>query len=121
MRNAVPIAVAFFGIAMSSLMLAGAQSQATPRPLPADVADFIGRRSTCLDWSAKIRADLALGVTRQQAPLDLKCTAIDHDERALRDRYRSNGLVISALNGTWATIAVRAPLKRGPDASSLGS
>lgn len=57
---------------------------------PRDVARYIDRREGCNHWAGEEGYDAARRAEIDKAIADLRCTALDRDERALRRRYRNN-------------------------------
>jgi len=75
-------------VLLTAMMLAGLScaQAATPR----DVADYAGRREGCNHWAGEEGYDADRRAEINKAIADLKCTALDRDERRLRHRYRHN-------------------------------
>ena len=66
-------------ISLSSVVAA-----ATPR----DVASYVDRREGCNHWAGEEGYDAARRAEINKAIADMRCTALDRDERVLRYRYR---------------------------------
>jgi hypothetical protein len=64
---------------------------------PRDVARYIDRREGCNHWAGEEGYDAARRAEINKAIDDLRCTALDKDERALRHRYRHNAAVLRAI------------------------
>jgi hypothetical protein len=85
--------------------------------LPADADDLIHRRTDCDEWAAKVHAhpDRAAGIEATRAYL--QCDAVAKDEAALRQKYIGNPSILKLLDGKWAIIFKRVPLKIAPQAN----
>ena len=68
------------------VVLDGAQAASMPR----DVARYVDRREGCNHWAGEEGYDAARRAEINKVIADLRCTALDRDERVLRHRYRHN-------------------------------
>ena len=66
---------------------------ATPRA----VADYVARREGCNHWAGEEGYDADRRAEINKAIADLKCTALDRDEKVLRHRYRHNPAVLEQI------------------------
>jgi hypothetical protein len=73
--------------------LSSAAIAATPR----DVARYIDRREGCNHWAGEEGYDAARRAEINKAIAELRCTALDHDEKDLRHRYRHNPAALRAI------------------------
>ena len=84
-----------------------------PDDLSPDVREFIGRRSSCLEWSKKAsdperktQLDDIMSLMRT-----LKCDEVANDEKALRQQYAGNPDILRALDATWVKVVKRLPVR----------
>lgn len=94
-------------------LTSGTRAQTPPADLPPDVIEFVGRRSSCLEWSIKAfdperkaQLDSIMSIMRS-----LKCDEITHDENALRQKYAASAWILDALKATWTKIVKRLPVR----------
>jgi hypothetical protein len=76
-------------LAFSAVMLA-LLPPALAASMPPDVARYADRREGCNHWAGEEGYDAARHAQINKAIADLRCTALDRDERGLRHRYRHN-------------------------------
>lgn len=69
-------------------------------PVPTEVKAFIDRRMGCAHWAGEGAEDRARAREIHRALADLRCSALERDERALRGRHRRSPAVIKALDET---------------------
>jgi hypothetical protein len=74
------------------------QLRAITRGQPQPVVAFIQRKSACDHWAGEEPYDKARAAEMARAERRLRCAALDHDEFALRHRYRPNSHVLRALD-----------------------
>ena len=72
-------------------------SSALADALPQDAARYIDRREGCNHWAGEEGYDAARRAEINKAIDDLRCTALDKDERVLRHRYRHNPVALQAI------------------------
>jgi len=72
-------------------------SSALAAAIPRDVANYVDRREGCNHWAGEEGYDAARRTEINKAIADLKCTALDRDERVLRHRYRHNPTVLRQI------------------------
>jgi hypothetical protein len=84
-----------------------------PADFSPDVREFIGRRSSCLEWSKKAsdpehktQLDDIMSLMRT-----LKCDEVANDEKALRQQYAGNRDILRALDATWVKVVKRLPVR----------
>ena len=64
---------------------------------PSDVASYVDRREGCNHWAGEEGYDAARRAEINKAIDDLRCTALNRDEKALRHRYRHNPAVLDEI------------------------
>jgi hypothetical protein len=103
-------------VAIAILVLIGMQSfaeagQNKPSPnLPPDVAGFIARRTSCLDWISKFQNGLDTAADFEKTLSVLRCDAISADQLRLRQQYALQPEVIAALDHHWIKVVRRIPV-----------
>jgi hypothetical protein len=97
----------------STRLVSVVSAQDVPADIPADVMEFVVRRSSCLEWSRKQsdperKAQLsdAASVLRS-----LKCDEVGNDESLLRQKYAVDPDALKALDSTWTKIVKRLPVR----------
>jgi hypothetical protein len=85
-RSAMALAVVM--ISLSSVVAAA---------IPRDVANYVDRREGCNHWAGEEGYDAARRTEINKAIADLRCTALDRDERVLRHRYRHYPAVLRQI------------------------
>lgn len=65
---------------------------------PSDVVSFLDRQEQCAHWMGEDPYDAARGKEIEQAVQELKCDALDNDEKALRKKYVSKLEISDALS-----------------------
>jgi hypothetical protein len=75
--------------------------------LPSDVADFLSRRTSCLEWLKNRQADPAKAPDYDQVIRNLRCDEVTKDEAALRKRYDRDSHVTETLDGVWIKLVRR--------------
>jgi len=91
----------------------GIRGEENSKTFPSDVIEFVGRRTACMAWSQKA-FDPALAA-QAKSIMDvmqpLKCGDVTNDERALREKYASDPVVLAALKSTWVRVVTRLPVR----------
>jgi hypothetical protein len=65
--------------------------------IPHDAARYLDRREGCNHWAGEEGYDAARRAQINKAIDELRCTALDRDERVLRHRYRHNRAVLRQI------------------------
>jgi hypothetical protein len=79
------------------LLTTMAVAPALAAAIPHDVARYADRREGCNHWAGEEGYDAGRRAQINKAIADLKCTALDRDERVLRHRHRHNPGVLRQI------------------------
>jgi hypothetical protein len=79
------------------LLMTMAVAPALAAAISHDVARYLDRREGCNHWAGEEGYDDARRAEINKAIDELKCTALDRDERSLRHRYRHNPAVLRQI------------------------
>lgn len=95
-------------LAVMMMLLAGAtqlaaQDRPIKRDIPAEVAAHIDRAEGCLHWAGEEPYDAARRKQIESALARLRCSTLERDGAALKQRYRQDGHIVKALRSAdWA-------------------
>jgi nitric oxide reductase activation protein len=82
------------GIIVAVIALLAVLDGAQAASMPPDVLRYADRREGCNHWAGEEGYDAARRAEINKAIADLRCTALNRDERVLRHRYRHNPAVL---------------------------
>jgi hypothetical protein len=82
-------------IALAAVVLCALPMAA--RDLPHDVQAYADRREGCNHWSGEEPYDNARRIQIEKSLSDLRCTALDRDERILKRHYRNNPTMLRKI------------------------
>jgi hypothetical protein len=85
------------GIIVAVIALLAVLDVAQAASMPRDVARYVDRREGCNHWAGEEGYDAARRTEINKAIADMRCTALDQDERVLRHRYRHNPAVLRQI------------------------
>jgi Spy/CpxP family protein refolding chaperone len=88
---------------LAAALLTASTSATTSANLPGPVKDFVERRQECDHWMGEEPYDQARRAQIEDAIADLRCQALDQDERKLRQRYAASPEALQALDDTDGT------------------
>jgi hypothetical protein len=95
-----------------------AQSCAVATALPPAVTDLIGRRTSCVDWTAKSHTNPSLASGLASTLDTLRCSDVPKEEVAVRKLYHRDAHIIAALDAKWVKVVQRVPVRPVPNAST---
>ena len=82
--------------------------------LPPDVIEFISRRTSCIDLTAKSQANPSQIAAYAQEMATLKCGDVPDEQITLKSLHQTDTHVIEALDHTYIKIIRRVPVRVNP-------